>query len=103
VKRIFPGLMGLTLLAAVTLPAASAQIPLSAAQAGGLRNLSARVIIRESLQSKFRFKHVTSADGLSNDSVFSILEDRRGFMWFGTQGGLDRYDGYRVATSPPKL
>ena len=28
--------------------------------------------------------------------MFAILQDRHGFMWFGTQGGLNRYDGYRV-------
>ncbi len=49
-----------------------------------------------SLQSRLRFEHLTVADGLSNNSVFSILQDHRGFMWFGTQGGLNRYDGYRV-------
>ena len=43
-----------------------------------------------------RFDRVTTADGLSNDSVFSILQDRHGFLWFGTQAGLNRYDGYRV-------
>src|SRR5690349_1623930 len=48
------------------------------------------------LQSRIRFDHITSADGLSNDSVFAVLEDRHGFMWFGTQAGLNRYDGYRV-------
>jgi ligand-binding sensor domain-containing protein len=48
------------------------------------------------LQSRLRFEHLSSADGLSNDSVFAILQDHRGFMWFGTQGGLNRYDGYRV-------
>src|SRR3954447_21833631 len=48
------------------------------------------------LQARIRFDHITSADGLSNDSVFAVLEDRQGFMWFGTQAGLNRYDGYRV-------
>ncbi len=43
-----------------------------------------------------RFNHLTTADGLSNDSVFSILQDRDGFLWFGTQAGLNRYDGHRV-------
>ena len=59
-------------------------------------DLSAALKIPGSLQSRVRFEHLTSADGLSNDSVFSILQDHRGFMWFGTQGGLNRYDGYRV-------
>ena len=32
--------------------------------------------------------------GLSNNSVRCILQDHRGFMWFGTYDGLNRYDGY---------
>ncbi|HET6962778.1 MAG TPA: two-component regulator propeller domain-containing protein, partial [Terriglobia bacterium] len=46
-----------------------------------------------SLQARIRFQHLTSEDGLSQDSVFAILQDRKGFMWFATQGGLNRYDG----------
>ena len=46
-----------------------------------------------SLQARIRFQHLTSADGLSQDNVFAILQDRKGFMWFATQGGLNRYDG----------
>jgi signal transduction histidine kinase/ligand-binding sensor domain-containing protein len=34
-------------------------------------------------------------DGLSDDVVYSILQDRQGFMWFGTGNGLTRYDGYQ--------
>lgn len=43
---------------------------------------------------QFRFNHLTSEDGLSNNRVMSILRDTRGFMWFGTLDGLNRYDGY---------
>jgi diguanylate cyclase (GGDEF)-like protein len=32
--------------------------------------------------------------GLSQSSVFCTLQDRRGFLWFGTEDGLNRYDGY---------
>src|SRR5262245_40142362 len=68
--------------------------------AGGGREwdslLNATLKAPGSLQSRIRFEHLTSADGLSQDSVFAILQDRHGFMWFGTQGGLNRYDGYRV-------
>ena len=49
-----------------------------------------------SLQSRVRFSHLTTTEGLSHDSVFAILQDRHGFLWFGTQAGLNRYDGYRV-------
>ena len=59
-------------------------------------DLAAALRLSGTLQSRVRFDHLTTADGLSNDSVFSILQDRHGFMWFGTQAGLNRYDGYRV-------
>ena len=41
-----------------------------------------------------RFEHLTIDDGLSENSVICILQDSRGFMWFGTGDGLNRYDGY---------
>ncbi len=40
-----------------------------------------------------RFEHITVEDGLSQNGAFAILQDRDGFMWFGTQDGLDKYDG----------
>jgi ligand-binding sensor domain-containing protein/serine/threonine protein kinase len=40
-----------------------------------------------------RFQRLTSVDGLSNNSVYAILQDSKGFMWFGTANGLNRYDG----------
>lgn len=41
-----------------------------------------------------RFTHYTDAHGLSQNTVLCALQDRRGFMWFGTQDGLNRFDGY---------
>src|SRR5687767_2746241 len=40
------------------------------------------------------FTHLTSEDGLAQNSVEAILQDRQGFMWIGTSAGLSRYDGY---------
>ena len=40
-----------------------------------------------------KFAHLTTKEGLSQSSVTEILQDRRGFMWFATRDGLNRYDG----------
>ena len=45
-------------------------------------------------QNIFRFDHIGSEDGLSQNTGFSILFDSKGFMWVGTYNGLNRYDGY---------
>ena len=42
----------------------------------------------------FRFTRISTADGLSQTKVDRIVQDDQGFMWFGTQYGLNRYDGY---------
>jgi ligand-binding sensor domain-containing protein len=41
-----------------------------------------------------RFKHLTINDGLSHSWVHSIIQDKYGFIWIGTDDGLNRYDGY---------
>ncbi len=40
------------------------------------------------------FDHLSIKDGLSQTTVTCILQDRTGFMWFGTLNGLNKYDGY---------
>lgn len=40
------------------------------------------------------FSHLNIEKGLSNNSVNAIYKDRYGFMWFGTDDGLNRYDGF---------
>ena len=45
-----------------------------------------------------QFSTLTIADGLSQAAVNSIAQDQHGFMWFGTQEGLNRYDGYEFTT-----
>lgn len=46
-------------------------------------------------QSKYNFRHLSIREGLSQSTVFSVLQDHNGFMWIGTRtGGLNKYDGY---------
>src|SRR5271169_4847373 len=41
------------------------------------------------------FQHLGTAQGLSQSNVLCALQDSRGFMWFGTREGLNKYDGYK--------
>lgn len=42
------------------------------------------------------FEHLSVRDGLSQSTVMSILQDSQGFLWFATESGLNRYDGYSI-------
>lgn len=46
----------------------------------------------------YHFSKLTTGNGLSNNQVNAILQDREGFLWFGTASGLNRYDGYGFKT-----
>lgn len=43
-----------------------------------------------------QFQRLNVEDGLSHDHVTAIIKDKRGFLWFGTPAGLNRYDGHEV-------
>jgi ligand-binding sensor domain-containing protein len=43
--------------------------------------------------NNFRFTHLSSTDGLSSNIVNTIIKDKQGFLWFGTQEGLNKYNG----------
>jgi ligand-binding sensor domain-containing protein/signal transduction histidine kinase len=46
----------------------------------------------------YYFKHYQVENGLSNNTVFCSVQDNKGFMWFGTKDGLNRFDGYTFKT-----
>ena len=50
--------------------------------------------IPTSFANDYNINYLTSVNGLSKNEVTSILQDSKGFMWFGTRGGLNIYDGY---------
>ena len=43
---------------------------------------------------KIEFEHLTMVDGLSSDIINCFLKDRSGFLWIGTENGLNKFDGY---------
>ena len=45
-------------------------------------------------RSSVVFEHLTIEDGLSQNAGLALLQDSRGFIWIGTQDGLNQYDGY---------
>lgn len=44
------------------------------------------------------YYHYTSSDGLASSTVYDVLQDKDGFMWFGTLNGLSRFDGKHFTT-----
>lgn len=71
----------------------------------GLSLLFVTWIILSSLSavSNVRFTHYTADDGLSQNRVMDIMQDKQGFMWFATWDGLNRFDGkhFRVYKGEP--
>jgi ligand-binding sensor domain-containing protein/signal transduction histidine kinase/DNA-binding response OmpR family regulator len=45
-------------------------------------------------QDQLNFKRLTINEGLSQNTVFCVMQDKTGFMWIGTEDGLNKYDGY---------
>ncbi len=50
--------------------------------------------LTEAQKKELKFEHLTIEDGLSNSIVIDIFKDSKGYMWFTTVNGLNRYDGY---------
>ena len=64
----------------------------------------AMVLLSYGQDNTMKFEHLTVEDGLSEGAIYSIIQDSRGFMWFGTRFGLNRYDGheFRVFNHDPQ-
>ena len=96
-RRILTRVPTLFLFLAVAMPLARAQ-PIhgtSVRHAVPVIRVQSRVIRVPVIEGKdIRFEHLTSTAGLSQARVGQIVQDNRGFLWFGTQHGLNRYDGY---------
>jgi ligand-binding sensor domain-containing protein len=58
----------------------------------------ALLAVAASAQTDMRFDHLTMDDGLSESIVLSIVQDRDGYLWFGTADGLNRFDGTAIKT-----
>lgn len=58
---------------------------------------------QDNLLNRISFKHLGIEEGLSQSTVTSIIQDQKGYLWFGTANGLNRYDGYtfKVFTNNP--
>jgi len=50
-----------------------------------------------SIENNLSFDHYFQENGLSSNQVSCIFQDRKGWMWFGSSQGLNRFDGYRFA------
>jgi transcriptional regulator with GAF, ATPase, and Fis domain/ligand-binding sensor domain-containing protein len=48
-----------------------------------------------------RFEHISVEQGLSNFALTKIVQDQQGFLWFGTEDGLNKYDGYEFTVYKP--
>jgi len=50
-------------------------------------------------QKRYLFRTYTVHDGLPNNTIFSINQDNRSYLWIATDGGITRFDGYRFDNS----
>lgn len=54
-------------------------------------------------QIESRLEHLNMGEGSSLETIYCILQDSKGFLWFGTLGGLYKYDGYTFKKYIPNI
>lgn len=62
------------------------------------------LVFAQTTPNQYNYLYLTIRNGLCDNSIRAIHEDKNSFMWFGTSNGLDRYDGYELkhySTSSP--
>ena len=60
-------------------------------------------VAARSQSDNLSFEHLGTAQGLSHSNVICAIQGSRGFMWFGTREGLNRYDGYTFTIYKNKI
>ena len=68
-----------------------------------LKTLLCFFVLNLAAQNSVTFDKLTTRDGLSQNDVNAIYQDDKGYMWFGTHDGLNRYDGYEFTVFTPDL
>jgi ligand-binding sensor domain-containing protein len=56
------------------------------------------IVSAQAQTDQYKFSQVNVNKGLSHNQIKCFLRDSKGFMWFGTISGLNRYDGYSIKT-----
>jgi ligand-binding sensor domain-containing protein len=52
----------------------------------------------QTIAQPYSFRHYQVENGLSNNTVYCSIQDKNGFLWFGTKDGLNRFDGFHFKT-----
>ena len=68
-----------------------------------LRVISIILLLSYTSASKIEFDRYNIDDGLSQNTVYEVFQDSRGYIWLGTQGGLDRFNVKNSSTTSMKV
>lgn len=55
------------------------------------------------LPNKFHFRHYNIENGISSNGISSIIQDRKGYIWIGTDNGISRFDGTQFVFYQKKI